>query len=452
MTAIFDLTVIGADEASFSAAAVAARAGASVAIICPRKRKNMTASFCDMPNFVWRRLDLHEYGLSLERISARVTLGPDGATVITYEGARETKAALVKSGHADYLLWTDFVDEMKALEAGRKLRDAAIAAPGNGDAGFSLFSGGVRECATLGQATSSCTAALDDYLGDDALKTHIAAHALGPSGLGGAEPGSALALSEFFDEHAWRVRPDESGPSLLSTLETACKDCGVEFFTKDIAEIARDSARQVVVSLVDGEKIKARYVLFASPGAAQKTGMRASVCPLAGHGAATAVLRITLKRPMPPVASDDKAVFQILDDAGDLQVARDAALDGRLPESLPVEFEYAANGDIIVRTSYCPASFRDDDGWREWTGQDRQAAARRMTDQLASRIPELSANVRKTKIEIIGAASPDRAPVFAGPGFVGQGWAGIENVIVQPNRHNAVAAAVRLVDRILAGE
>jgi phytoene dehydrogenase-like protein len=448
MTATFDLTVIGADEASFSAAAVAARTGASVAIIRPRKRKNMAATYCDMPNFVWRRLDLHEYGLSLERISARVTLGPDGATVTTHEGVRETQAALAQEGKADHLLWADFVDEMKALEAGRRLRDAATAAPKNGAAGFSLFSGGVRDCAALGQATGSCAAALDDYLGDDALKTHIAAHALGPSGLGGGEPGSALALSEFFDAHAWRVRPDEGGPSLLSTLETACKDSGVEFFTKDLTGIAREGARHVVVSLADGETIKTRYVLFASPGAALKAGMRASACPLAGHGAATAVMRIALKRPMPPAAQDDKAVFQVLDGAGDLQIAREAALDGRLPDNLPVEFEYAANGDIIVRTAYCPAAFRDDEGWREWTGQDRQAAARRMIDQLARRIPEFSANVRKTKIEVIGAASPDRPPVFAGPDFA----AGMENVIIQPNRHNAVAAAVQLVDRMLAGE
>jgi len=442
MTATFDLLVIGADEASFSAAAVAARSGASVAIIRLKKQKNKDVSFCDMPNFVWRRLDLHEYGLSLERISARVTLAPDGETVVTHESVRETKAALAESAKQDHLMWPSFVHDMNASEAAGELRDAAAGAWLNGGAGFSLFTGGVREFSALGQATGSCIAMLDDYLGDDALKAHVAAHALSSSGLGGAEPGSALALSEFFDEHAWRVRADEDSPSLLSTLETVCNDSGVEFFAKDITDVSREGGKQIAASLRGGEKIKARYVLFASPDAAQKAGMRASVSPLAGHGAAKAVLRIVLKNKMPPAAEDDKAVFQILDGLGDLQAARDAALDGKLPEALPIEFEHAPNGDIIVRTSYCPASFREEDGWREWTGQDRQAVTRLMIDQLSSRIPGFAANVRKTKLEVIGAASPERPSAFTG----------IENVIVQPNRHNAVAAAVRMVDRMLAGD
>ena len=223
MTATFDLLVIGADEASLAAAAVAARSGVAVALLRSPKQKTRVVSFCDIPNFVWRRLDLHEYGLIVEPVSSRVTLTPDGERLTTYKNLNETKSTLAKSGGDDHLLWPSFVDEMKNLDTVYGLQETAANAHINGGEPFSLFNGDVRSLKSLTHAVSNCNTLLDDYFQDEALKTHVAAHALSSMGLGGNEPGSALALAEFFDDHAWRVRPDEDSPSLLSTLETVCR-------------------------------------------------------------------------------------------------------------------------------------------------------------------------------------------------------------------------------------
>ena len=214
----------------------------------------------------------------------------------------------------------------------------------------------------------------------------------------------------------------------------------MQIIENKLSEVSQEGGKYRTITLSGGEKIKAGIVFFASPGAAQTAGVRASVSPLAGHGAARAILRISLKAPMKSISADDSTIYQILDQLDDLQKARDNVIDGRLPDNLPVEFEMAPSGDIIVQTAYCPAAFREEDGWREWTGQDRQAVARRMIDQLSNRIPGFASTVRKSKLTVIGAESPDRPAVFTD----------LENVIVQPSRHNAVAQAVRLVDKVFA--
>ncbi len=440
MTTSFDLLVIGADEASLAAAAVAARSGVATALLRSPKQKTTAVSFCDIPNFVWRRLDLHEYGLIVEPVSSRVTLAPDGEKLTTYKNLNETKSTLAKFDGGDHLIWANFVDEMKNLDAAYGLQETAANVHVNGGGAFRLFTGDVRALSSLTHAASNCKSLLDDYFQDEALKMHVAAHALSSMGLGGHEPGSALALAEFFDDHAWRVRADEDSPSLLSTLETVCRNSGVQIIENKLAEVSTEGGKHRTITLSGGEKIKAGIVFFASPGAAQTAGVRASVSPLAGHGAAKAILRISLKTPMKSMGAGDSAIYQILDRLDDLQKARDNVMDGRLPDNLPVEFEVAPNGDIIVQTAYCPAAFREEDGWREWTGQDRQAVARRMIDQLSSRISGFGSTIRKSKLTVIGAESPDRPAVFTD----------LENVIVQPSRHNAVAQAVRLVDKVFA--
>jgi len=155
----------------------------------------------------------------------------------------------------------------------------------------------------------------------------------------------------------------------------------------------------------------------------------------------TASMRFKLKKPMKPPAADEKAVFFIVDDVDELQAARDSVVDGQLPDTLPVEFEFADNGDLIARTKYCPKAFRDENEWRDWTGQDRQALAARITQRLASRVKNFSGAVKKSSIDIIGDDAPMGAVAMA---------TSRDLLIIQPSHHNAIGAAVRLLDKVLA--
>jgi hypothetical protein len=133
------------------------------------------------------------------------------------------------------------------------------------------------------------------------------------------------------------------------------------------------------------------------------------------------------------------AIFQIIDDRGDLQAARDAAVQGKLYDNLPIEFEYASNGELIARSSLLPAAFFEAGEWRGWTGQDRQAVAAIIKERLSSRIPDFASHIRRTETEL--SAPPSGKSLFSA----------CDRVIVQPHRHNAVSAAVKLIDQVMAG-
>lgn len=440
MTATFDFLVAGEDEASLAAAAAAAKAGARAALLRRSRRPTRAprASFPAVPNFVWRRFDLHEYGLSLEPASARVTLAADGA-VTTFARPRETQHALAEADMPDHLLWTAFAEDMNVLSEAEIYGDALVdASPGPAGAFAALFRDS-RSLSALGQLTGPASEMLDDYFSDENLKTHVGVQALARAGLGGREGGSALALPEFFAEDAWPARVAEGGPSLLSVLEKVCERAGVTMLEGSLLEIVDEGGKHRSVVLTGDQKVKTRFVFFASPEAAAAAGARSALSPLGVGRHATAVMRLSLKNGVKPPAGDEKAVFQIADDFAELQAARDAAADGRLPERPPVEFEFAANGDIIARTAYCPAAFREEDGARGWTGQDRQVIAARMKERLTSRIDGLAGQVVKTEVGVIGAVDPEHEARLPDD----------ENILVQSSRHNAVAAAVRLIDKAL---
>lgn len=439
MTATFDFLAAGEDEASLAAAAAAAQSGARAALLRRAKRpaRAPSASFPAVPNFVWRRFNLHEYGLSLEPVSARVTLGPNGS-IETFARVRETERALAAADRVNHRMWTAFAEDMAALREARIFNDAlGDAAPKRAGAFAALFRD-ARSLSALGQLSGAAAALLDDYFGDDVMKMHVGAQALSRAGLGGREAGSAMALPEFFSEDAWPVRIADGGPPLLSVLEKVCEKAGVTMLEGRLIEIA-DEGKYRAAALSGDQKVRTRLLFFASPEAAAAAGVMSALSPLGAARHATAVMRLTLKNGVEPPAGDKKAVFQIADHFAELQDARDAAADGRLPERPPVEFEFAANGDIIARTAYCPAVFREEDGERGWTGQDRQVIAARMKERLASRIEGLSGKIAKTEVGVIGAGEPDRAVRLPDD----------ENIIIQMSRHDAIAAAVRLVDRAL---
>lgn len=442
MIATFDVLVVGSDEASLCAAACAARAGARVGLLRRKAegKRQSDASVSAVPNAVWRRLDLQDYGVSLEPVSARISLTGEGESVATYPSVRQTGAVLAANGAEDHLLWSSFVDEMARLKRTADLDGAVTRAP-NGVAPLTGLLENPQRLSAVGQLTGACTDLLDDYFSDDGLKAHLGAYSLARAGLGGRELGAALEVPDALDDDAWRVRATADGASLHVVLEKICETSGVEFFEGALISVLTEGGKHKVIEISGDAKLKSRCVFFATPEAAASAGIETPASPLAAQNNVTASMRFKLRKSVKPPVGDKDAIFFILDGIDDLQTARDCVVDGQLPEALPVEFEFARNGDLIARTNYCPKAFREEGEWRDWTGQDRQAVAARITQRLASRISALPGAVKKSKIEFIGADEPHKnRPMVASP----------ELVVIQPSHHNAIGAAVQLLDKVLA--
>lgn len=442
MIATLDVLVVGSDEASLCAAACAARGGARVGLLRskPEGKRQSGASVSAVPNAVWRRLDLQDYGVSLEPVSARISLMEEGESVATYASVRQTGAALAANGAKDHLLWSSFVDDMARLHRTADLNDAVTGSP-NGVEPLTGLLENPRRLAAVGQLTGTCADLLDDFFSDDRLKAHLAACSVGRAGLGGRELGAALEVPQSLDDDAWRVRSTADGASLHAVLEKICTDSGVEYFEGALVSISAEGGKHKTIDITGGVKLKSRCVFFATPEAAASAGIETPASPLTAQNKVTASMRFKLRKSVKPPAGDKDAIFFILDNIDDLQTARDCVVDGQLPESLPVEFEFARNGDLIARTHYCPKAFREEGEWRDWTGQDRQAVAARITQRLASRMSALPAAIKKSKIEFIGADESGRnTPTLASPGLV----------VIQPSHHNTIGAAVQLLDRVLA--
>lgn len=448
MTAQLDILVIGDDEPSLCAAACAARAGAATGLVAPPRggKPLYGASAPGIPNDVWRRLELHEYALSLAPVSARVTLFEDKVSLATGADPRETGETLAGDGVEGHDLWTDFIEEMRAL--GREDILSPLCAGASADAAAAilrLFEDD-RAMARAGRLSGPCAEILADFFKDARLKDHVAAHALSRGGLSGVEAGSAATLGDCLNETAWPVRPGGGAKALGVILREACEKAGVQFFDGPVEPAPQRKeggrgAKYRTLSVNGHDRLKTRYVFFASPAAAERAGAAsAALGGAVGSGrTATAVMRFKLADGAEPPAGDAQAIFQIVDESDDMRRARDAAVSGRLPDKLPVEFEFNEKGDIVARTAYCPAAFCEEGEQRPWTSQDRQAVAARIRERLTSRMPGLAEAIRSTRIEVTG---PPEQTVFA--------YA--DDIIIQPARHDAIGAAVRLIDRVMNGE
>jgi phytoene dehydrogenase-like protein len=440
-----DILVIGDDEASLAAAAAAAKAGARVALLRPAERKKRPAATAPaIPNFVWRRLDLQDYDLTLEPVSARVTLFGEGAPLTTYANARATSDALAEQDVGDHLLWSDFLEEASALAGDDYLSSSYFNAAAPGGKALAVLLGDSGALARAARLFGPCADVLDDYFENDRLKAHVSAHALAKAGFGDREAGSATALAESFSEDAWRVRTPKDSVALREVLEKVCQDAGVEMLAGKVTEISAPSGKFIVVSIGADDKIRTRRIFFATPEAALAAGALNCAglggASLGRAGCATFTIRFKLSEPMDPPGGDAKALFQVIDAGADLQEARDAAVAGRLFDRLPVEFEFTPAGEIVARSSYLPAAFYEDGEWRGWTGQDRQAVATIVRERLASRMPGLAARIRRTEADV------------AAPSSAASPFAGCERVTVQPRRHDAVSAAVKLIDQVMAAD
>lgn len=438
----FDILVVGDEEPALCAAACAAKSGARIGVLKKNdaRRKNFVASISAVPNFVWRRLDLQNYDLSLVPVGARVTLLNGSKTVSTHANSRDTMDALIAADIKDHLLWPDFQNEVASLNGGNYLSSAQYSGQISSRKSLAALLSDPYALDRTARMFGPCADVLDDYFSDDALKTHLAAHALSSSGFGPKERGSAAALVNFLDEASWRVRPDKNAPSIRSILEKICQQEGVTFLSGRVTEITPASGKYLALSVGTDERFKAKYIFFATPDTARQFGahehLTAPTIDAAGH--ATFSVKFKLAEMVDLPVGDNADIFQIIDDPSELQAARDKAVAGRFPEKLPVEFEFTRHGEIVARSSYLPGAFFDDGEWRGWTGQDRQAAAALIKERLTSRIPGLSSQIRRTETDVI---TP----------FLGQSpFSGSDRIIIQSCQHNTISAAVNLIDEVIA--
>ena len=432
MAANFELLVIGDDAPSLAAAAAAAASGASTALASAGAPTDIGPSVCDIPNFVWRRLDLQEFGLEVEPVSARVTLLADGKATMTMRSARESVEALRDVDSDGAAMWPALIDDMQALG------EDGIAPDPSASPDMLARLNDLRALGNIARLAGTGEELIDDFVNGGPLSTHIQAHALAPFGLGGVETGSASAFPEFFDEHAWRVRAKSGTRSIVGALRKACESHGVVAAPAEIQLVSADGAKHNSILFENSEKIRSRRIFFASPDAAQAAGYAppGQSGPVNG---ARAVMRIKLHDRIEAPAGDCRAVFQIVDEASDIKKARQDALEGRISERLPVTFEFTDKGDIVARTSFAPKRLQEEGEWRPWTGQDRQVLSTVFLNRLASRIDGLHEQIRKTDLKVM-----DRVHLDTGR------FAQARNIYLQSRRHNAIAAAVKLIDKALA--
>lgn len=435
----YDLLVVGEEPAGLAAAACAARTGARVALLraAPARPPADDIYSTDVPNFVWRRLDLQGAGLALRSAPSLVSLFEDGRVVKTYESARRTSDALASERLADGGLWEDFVAGLKD-DATRGSALAMRLAGGRAVNGAPFAPGLVD----IRRVTATCASYLNDYFEDNGLKTHVASAALAPFGLGGGEAGSAAALAALFEDGAWPTRVAKGGLALAVALERACVDARVEFLKGEIRNIDASDAKLRVVDLGSGGVARARFVLCASPRAGRVCGVRAlqSLSPLDRRGAAEAHVRLKLAQPLEAPKGEKDAIFYVAGSMTTLAAAREEALEGRIPTAPPLVFELADGGDIHIRAPYCPERLIDEGDAREWSEQDRQALSMRIIKRLTPYLDGLERVVKKAQVNVFAPPDAEDAPRVDPLDA---------HIVAPPPSGNVIGAAVRLADVLL---
>jgi len=373
----FDLVIIGAELSGLAAAACAAHSGARCAVIATGHETEDQALVASIPNFVWRRLDLHEIGLMPEPVSACVSLFKETDAITTFSDDHETLEALEKISPADGSLWTDFRAEMRRKQKSKK------------PAGDQIVTGARK----LNQA-----ALLDGMLTDSGLTF----------GIGGEEPGSGFALASAADWSAWRVKNDES---LNQAMDRVCEKLDVERVSYPVRRIERHDGRSYNIDFDLGDGFRTRSVMTSSPRIAIAMGLRTNddPSPLAAPESAEAVISVKLSEaPQPPAGVKDanQAIYYISESADEIRAARDAVLEGRTPDNPPVTFEFG-DKEIIARTPFCPRFLASEDGPREWTGQDRQILGKQVVQRLGEYLNGTLETIQRTDVKIFGAAELD---------------------------------------------
>lgn len=443
MTTPIDFVVIGGGDTAYCAAAVAASLGARATLIDIDQDAGLPvagahASSGSVPNSLWRRLNLQNYGLALEPTPAFTTLLPKGRMVSTYQNDSQTEQLLAELCNGDHAYWRDFLADMRNLEdcsAFRKLTgfNGATHKPSNGNGNGSPS---IPDSKLFGDAASF----LEDYFSHKDLITHLLAQVMAQNGMGAATTGSALALPGFFLEEAWPQQPSPGGAPLIEVLRQACETLEVEIISSAVVEIGARTRKRRSIVLSNGDSLDASIVYFASPNDAASLGVAAGASPLHAAPLRTAQLRITLSDSIAVPGGEDGAMFQIADSIDEIQEAFEAASLGRLPVRLPVGFQMIDENTIVATTHYCPRTLCEDGVSREWTSQDKQALTSAIISRLDSRLPGISEKTSERQLSL-SANTPIETPISV---FDHDG------VIVQPHRHDGIAVAEDLVEWALS--
>jgi len=436
----FDLVIVGAEPAGFAAAACAARAGATVALVRGGERKTRAGSTPGVPDFVWRKLNLQDAGLDAQPVSARVSLFEDGKSVSTYMSRRKTEEALKKADGADYHLWADFSDHLSRLwTEGEEIARASAAGPGRSRTPLLSSLNKGDGAAAARRLTASTAGLLEDYFSEDHLRTHLASVALSPLGLGGDEPGSALALASLSEPAAWRVRTGGKGRSLLEVLEESARSAGVEIIQSRLREIVPERKLRLI-SFENGEVVRTRRIMASSTEAAARAGLdiAPSFSPLARRDGAVADVRLKFQKAPPPLEAGKNAVYYVTDSVDAIADARDAVLEGRLIERMPISFEFNKD-EILVHAPYCPSYLKTENEVREWSEQDRQALGMQIVQRLEPYLNGATKQIKRIDIRVTQAApAPGDAPE--------------KSVAAPPPGHDPIGAAAKLALELVSAE
>lgn len=382
----FDLVVIGADLAGLAAAAAAARAGASVAVV-RLGVENFDRGPAPAPaNAVWRRLDLYANGLDLAPVAAQASLASGRAPIVFTENRSVDERLLADRDPRLPPLWSAFIDRLS------RGGGAAPATPFD-EAGADRLDPGPY---------ASANEALDEAFDDELLKTHFISVALAPLGLAGDEPGSARALADCAGA-GWPVRRANGRPLDL-ILEGACASAKVEIVTGRILSLSVDDAGVWRVALDNAPEIRARAAMASSAAVADAAGLDVvdAEPALRRRAGAEATIRIRFDEPVAVEGAPGGSVVFVADSRAEFAAARDAMLEGRLPDEPPFSFE-VSDGEIVARAPFAPALIRDGDGFREWTGQDRQILGRQILARIEPHLKSPPGPPREVDVRIAPA-------------------------------------------------
>lgn len=406
------LLVIGADAAGYAAAACAARSGAAVALTATGGETLPEGAVAEPPNFVWRLLDLHQYGLKFEQPAPKTSLFGDGkAPLSTSDDAGSTGEKLAARDASLEYLWPAFVEQTKRGEAG-------------------ALTGRTLDCGRY----QSANAALDDWFADEDLKTHLVCALVSPFGLAGDEAGSVAAL------FAGAVSPRRlAAASLFDILKTAAESAGVETAPGRLVALTRGDGKTFTAAMDDGREIRAKAAMASSALIGEAAGLRiaAKGSPLLRRSGAEATIRIRYDRKPKIAAKAMSAGYFTAPDRAAMRRARNNMLEGRIDEDSPLSFEIRGK-EIIARAPFCPARLRENGELRDWTGQDRQILGRQAAATIAKRLGSVG-TVRDIEVAIgaDAASGLKRRTFHASP------------IPAPPPSHDAIGAAAALALEIL---
>lgn len=369
----YDLLVAGADAAGFAAAAAAQRLGASAVVVSTGHEPRATGLKPSPPNFVWRLLDLHRFDLKTVDAGRTVTHVSEGESIETVADAGKTGRLLAARDPMLEHCWPDFIE---AMARGKSRID-----PQTDDRGRRT------PLAGLALTDAPCQSALDileDRFADEALKVHLLMTALAPLGLAGDEPGSALALFDLAAaDPASRVDAD----ALQEALACAAKDAGAVLETGKLVRLAREGERSWSAKFEDAGEVRAARAIASTAIGAEAAGfiVDAGGSPLRRQAGAEATIRLRYGK-KPRVRSGERAgLHHIASDKRALARARDAMLEGRIDDAMPLTFEIQGR-EIVARVAFAPAAIRENGGLRDWTGQDLQILGRMAAAAIGRRL------------------------------------------------------------------